>query len=408
MSDWKEVKLGDEHIDLISGYAFKSKNFLESQEEGTLPVIKIKNVANGDVNLIKVVYHAYDESLIKFKLSKGDVLIAMTGNHPTAKTQVVGDVSKYKLNEESLLNQRVGKIISKGENNLDFFYYFFKDKDTHRYLANQSSGSANQANISKANILNIETKVPEPEEQKAIASVLSSLDDKIDLLHRQNKILEAMAETLFREWFVEGADVNWEQGVLGDLANVDTGFSFKSKEYTENGTLRVVRGKNVTIGTIRWGGDTRYWDFPTDKLEKYLLNKREIVIGMDGSRIGQNRSLILETDLPAILAQRVARVRAKNFSFQPFIWTIINSDDFVNYIRAIHTGTSIPHISQSQILNYELIIPNSESLQKFSNTVHEFWDKIENNKKQIRSLENLRNTLLPKLISGEIRLPANE
>ena len=231
MSDWKEVKIGDEHIDLISGYAFKSKNFLESKEDGSLPVIKIKNVANGDVNLNKVVYHAYDESLRKFKLSKGDVLIAMTGNHPTARTQVVGDVSKYKLNEEALLNQRVGKIITKGEHDLDFFYYFFKDRDTHRYLANQSSGSANQANISKANILNIETEIPEPEEQKAIASVLSSLDDKIDLLHYQNKTLEAMAETLFREWFVQKEKDDWEELPLDEVTDIGIGRTPPRKQF---------------------------------------------------------------------------------------------------------------------------------------------------------------------------------
>ena len=219
MSDWKKVNIGDKHVDLISGYAFKSKHFLETHEDGSLPVIKIKNVANGDVHLDKVVYHPYDESFSKYKITKGDILIAMTGNHPSAKTQVVGDVSKYKLNVESLLNQRVGKIITKGENSLDYFYYFFKDKDTHRFLANQSSGSANQANISKTNILSIETEVPEPIEQKAIASVLSSLDDKLDLLHRQNKTLESMAETLFREWFVEGAEEDWEELKVQDIAN---------------------------------------------------------------------------------------------------------------------------------------------------------------------------------------------
>jgi type I restriction enzyme S subunit len=186
MSKWREVRLS-KHIDLINGFAFKSKDFLDHQEQETLPVIKIKNVANGDVNLEKVVYHKYDDSFSRYLLSKGDVLIAMTGNHPQAQTQVVGAVSKYKLDLNALLNQRVGKIIPIGSTCLDFVYYFFKDKDTHRYLANESSGSANQANISKATIVGIETDFPEPAEQKAIAEVLSSLDDKIDLLHRQNK-----------------------------------------------------------------------------------------------------------------------------------------------------------------------------------------------------------------------------
>ena len=97
MSEWREAKIGDNHIDLISGFAFKSKNFLEYQKEGFLPVIKIKNVANGDVNLEKVVYHQFDDSLEEYKISYGDVLIAMTGNHPQAMTQVVGGVSKYKF-----------------------------------------------------------------------------------------------------------------------------------------------------------------------------------------------------------------------------------------------------------------------------------------------------------------------
>src|SRR5680860_1320821 len=137
MSEWKEVRIGDNHIDLISGFAFKSKNFLEYQEEGSLPVIKIKNVANGDVNFEKVVYHIFDESLDRYKLSQGDVLIAMTGNHPQAITQVVGDVSKYELKTEALLNQRVGKIISKGENDLVFFLsliHISRAHETDSYL----------------------------------------------------------------------------------------------------------------------------------------------------------------------------------------------------------------------------------------------------------------------------------
>ena len=159
MGNWKE-EISSEYIDMISGFAFKSKNFHSEQIEGTLPVIKIKNVANGDVNLEKVVYHSYDTSLEKYLLNSGDILIAMTGNHPQAKSQVVGDVSKYKLSTSSLLNQRVGKIVATEKSDLDFIYYLFKNKETHNYLANQSSGSANQANISKKNILSLELAFP--------------------------------------------------------------------------------------------------------------------------------------------------------------------------------------------------------------------------------------------------------
>ncbi|HET54079.1 MAG TPA: restriction endonuclease subunit S, partial [Ignavibacteria bacterium] len=192
MIEWKEVIIGD-YIDLISGFAFKSANFTENHVAGTLPVIKIKNVANGDTNLKDVVYHEFDESLSRYLILKGDVLIAMTGNHPQALTQVVGDVSKYKLDVQALLNQRVGKLVVKKDADLDFIYYLFKDEEVQNTLANNSSGSANQANISKGDILGLQLNIPELPEQKSIAEVLSSLDDKIDLLHRQNKTLEQMA-----------------------------------------------------------------------------------------------------------------------------------------------------------------------------------------------------------------------
>ena len=98
---------------------------------------------------------------------------------------------------------------------------------------------------------------------------------------------------------------------LRDAITIDTGFAFKSKDYSETGALKVIRGKNVTVGALRWGSDAKYWGHPTDGLEEYFLQESDIVIGMDGSRIGENRSQVKKADLPAILAQRVARLRVK-------------------------------------------------------------------------------------------------
>lgn len=397
MNDWKEVKIGDEHIDLISGYAFKSKNFLESQEEGSLPVIKIKNVANGDVNLNKVVYHPYDESLSKFKLSKGDVLIAMTGNHPTANSQVVGDVSKYKLNEESLLNQRVGKIITKGENDLDFFYYFFKDRDTHRYLANQSSGSANQANISKANILSIETEIPEPEEQEAIASVLSSLDDKIDLLHRQNKTLEAMAETLFREWFAEGEQDDWEERPLSEIAEFLNGLAcqkFPPKNDVDK--LPVLKIKQLRNGISDDG------DWCTTEVDpKYIVKNGDVIFSWSASlmvKIWDGEKCILNQHLFKVTSDEFP----KWFYYQ---WCKYHLDRFISISKA--HATTMGHIKRGDLDNAQVLIPDGSSMSSFTNQQESILEKVILNNKQIKQLEQLRDLLLPKLMSGEIRIPTD-
>ncbi|MDP1638637.1 MAG: restriction endonuclease subunit S [Candidatus Nitrotoga sp.] len=127
MNEWKEVKFG-ELANVVNGFAFQSANFLDCMAVNSLPVIKIKNVANGNVHLNGAQYHQYSENLSKYLIEKGDVLVALTGNHPQAETQVVGLTSRYKIDRKALLNQRVAKIISKNEMCLstDYIYYFLR------------------------------------------------------------------------------------------------------------------------------------------------------------------------------------------------------------------------------------------------------------------------------------------
>ena len=116
----------------------------------------------------------------------------------------------------------------------------------------------------------------------------------------------------------------------------------------------MVRGKNITTGNLRWGDDTRWWDDFSIDLSKYMLKADDIVIGMDGSLVGKNYAKISENDLPLLLVQRVACIRAKEGYDQRFLWGCIASGTFERYIDSIKTGTSIPHISGGQIGNYPI------------------------------------------------------
>ncbi|NQE52722.1 Type-1 restriction enzyme MjaXIP specificity protein [ANME-1 cluster archaeon GoMg3.2] len=185
----------------------------------------------------------------------------------------------------------------------------------------------------------------------------------------------------------------WEECKLGDAVEIDSGFAFKSTLYSDKGSLRVVRGKNVTVGQTRWGCDTRYWNHPSDGLERYFLNEGDVVIGMDGSKIGENRTQIKNSDLPAILAQRVARLKAKDNSDQDFIWHLIFSYDFENYIKSIHTGTSIPHISQSQIASYDVLLPPLPEQRAIASILSSLDDKIDLLHRQNKTLEAMAETL---------------
>ena len=139
---------------------------------------------------------------------------------------------------------------------------------------------------------------------------------------------------------------------LNSIAEVITGFPFKSNLYKTKG-IRTVRGVNITEGQLRWDS-TKCWDEPFDKKDYYSLKTDDIVIGMDGSKVGKNRARIFKSDLPLLLAQRVACVRANNLSDQVFLFYCINNPRFEDYVYRIQTGSSVPHISKKQIEDFDV------------------------------------------------------
>jgi len=185
----------------------------------------------------------------------------------------------------------------------------------------------------------------------------------------------------------------WYKYKLGQVADISTGFAFNGDEYEFNGELRVVRGENVTVGNLRWDSE-KYWNKSTNGLEQYFLIENDIVIGMDGSKVGQNRAKIKKQELPFILAQRVARVRAKGDFDQKFLWYHIFSYNFKDYVEAIHTGTSIPHISQKQIADFEIFAPSQKIEQTcIASILSSLDDKIDLLHRQNATLEKMAETL---------------
>src|SRR5690554_620476 len=134
---------------------------------------------------------------------------------------------------------------------------------------------------------------------------------------------------------------------LKSVAVVITGFPFKSKFYGSKG-IRTVRGENITEGKLRWDS-IKCWNEPLEKKEYYSLRANDVVIGMDGSKVGKNKARVSEFDLPLLLAQRVACLRAKEEFNQIFLYYCINNIRFEEYVYRIQTGSSVPHISKNQI-----------------------------------------------------------
>jgi type I restriction enzyme S subunit len=239
---------------------------------------------------------------------------------------------------------------------------------------------------------------PPLSEQRAIAAVLSSLDDKIDLLHRQNKTLEAMAETLFRQWFVEEAKEDWEEGKISNL------IEFNPKRQLSKGTiapyLEMASLSTSTFNPDSWynrkfSSGTKFLNGDTllARITPCLENgKTAYVTFLDNDQVGWGSTEYI-----------VMRSRDKLHPF--FSYTLARNAEFREYAKGCLAGSSgRQRVEINHLMNYKIKIPPDNILLEFNEFAESIVPKLRSNSDQIRTLEKLRDTLLPKLMSGEVRV----
>ncbi|MDK2831664.1 MAG: type restriction enzyme subunit [Methanolobus sp.] len=283
---------------------------------------------------------------------------------------------------------------------LFIFYFLTSDEIVETLDVIAEASTSAYPSLKSSDIEALDLLLPPLPEQHAIASVLSSLDDKIDLLHRQNKTLEAMAETLFRQWFVEGADEEWEKSVLGDVISVKGGTTPSTKE------------------PAYWDGDI-YWTSPRDLSDHnsvFLFDTQRKITENGLAKIGSGLlpigTVLLSsrapigylaiTEIPLAINQGyIAIVCDKVVSnYFVFLWCKVNMEK----IKNSGNGSVFQEIAKSVFKELSVTIPPLSLLDDFEQTVNPLFEKIKTNQQQIRTLEKLRDTLLPKLMSGEVRV----
>lgn len=244
----------------------------------------------------------------------------------------------------------------------------------------------------------IEINLPPLPEQKAIAETLSSLDDKIDLLHRQNKTLEQMAETLFRQLVEEKEN----EYTISQLISIQNGYAFKSKDFKETGIQGVIKIKNISGGII----DIEKTDFVENEIaeslqERFKIITGDILIAMTGAEIGK-LGLIPKTNKNLWLNQRVGLLKEKYKGSKYLAYLQLKSEFGQDYIENTATGSAQPNISGTGIENCGFPKLSDEDIKNYSFQIGEFYEKVIFNLGQIRTLEKMRDTILPKLMSGEL------
>ncbi|MCP4680977.1 MAG: restriction endonuclease subunit S [Desulfobacterales bacterium] len=281
-----------------------------------------------------------------------------------------------------------------------FIYNFLISDEIVETLDIIADGSTSAyPSLKPSDIENLEILLPPLPEQKAITSVLSSLDDKIDRLHRQNKTLEAMAETLFRQWFVEEARDDWEEKPLSFFGEIICGKTPSKKIHSYfNGEIPFIKIPDMHGNTFLFETS----DSLTEEGKKSQDNKTLPAKSICVSCIATVGLVSMNAKVSQTNQQINSIIPNKEY-YRYFLYLLMKS-----YNDLLHSmasgGTATLNLNTGNFSKIPIPSPGDKFLAVFQNQVEPFFDKIFINQSQIRTLEKLRDTLLPKLMNGEVRV----
>jgi len=330
------------------------------------------------------------------KINKaGTLLMAMYGQGKTrGKVAILGlDATTNQACASISLNESVLKEY--------IFCNLSARYDEIRGLSNNGS----QENLNGDLIKRIRIPLPSKSEQTAISRALSDANALISslekLIEKKRAIKQGCMQELLR--VKEG----WEEKTLGEISDILTGFPFQSEGYSKSGT-RLLRGSNIKRGKTDWNEDIcQYWQKITPELFKYQLNKGDVVIAMDGSLVGKSFAQLSDIDLPAILLQRVARIRSTIVDIN-YLKELICSDMFTVYCDSVKTASAIPHISPSDIYNYKIYYPLQKTEQIHIATILSDMDaEIAGLEDKLSKYKMVKQGMMQELLTGRIRLVDN-
>nr|ELR5042055.1 restriction endonuclease subunit S [Providencia stuartii]ELR5084447.1 restriction endonuclease subunit S [Providencia stuartii] len=392
MSEWIKTTL-NEIADVIGGGTPSTKN--EAFWGGEIPWITPKDltgytkmyISHGERFITK---NGLDNSSARL-LPEGTVL--MSSRAPIGYVAIAAN--------PITTNQGFKSLVPNTELANNKFLYFWI-KNNKQYIDSLGSGTT-FAEVSGSVVKSLEIELPSLPEQKAIASVLSALDNKIDLLHRQNKTLESMAETLFRQWFVEEAQDDWEEVILSDVCHRITDGAHASPKSIEDGWA-MASVKDMETWGINYDTCRRISKEDYDELVRADCKalKGDILIAKDGSYL--KHVFLLEKDIDVVLLSSIAMLRP-NGKYDPMLLTIfLKMNSTREEMENIVTGAVIPRIVLKDFRKFPIRLPPREYQTKALIQISPIFRKCWLNNSQIKKLEKLRDTLLPKLMSGEVRV----
>ncbi len=394
MSEWKEVKLGGLCTKIGTGATPRGGS--NSYKSQGISLIRSQNVLDLSFSIEGLAF-IDEEQANKLKnvvVKKDDVLLNITGDSVARVCKVPDAILPARVNQHvAIIRINLDRAIP-----LFISYNLIAQKEE---LLMQSEAGATRRAITKGMIENFELNLPTLSEQKAIAEVLSSLDDKIDLLNRQNKTLEQMAETLFRQWFIEEADEDWEEILITNLFEVRDGThdSPSKKDFGK----KLITSKHLKTNKIDF--ESAYFISENDF---DLINNRSKVEQKDilFSMIGTIGNVYIEEnqDINYAIKNIGLFKTSQNTDWCYFLYLWLKSKLGQDFIFENKSGSTQEYVTLGSLRNIVFKVDSVEKVVEFNEEVKLYFEKICKNQNQIQTLEKMRDTLLPKLMSGEIRV----
>ena len=417
-NEWKEVKLEDV-VDTIS----KRHKF----DKDKIILINTSDVLEG-----KVLNHEYvqNENLkgqFKKSFQKNDILYSEIRPQNKRFAYVDFQSDDYVASTKLMVLRKKNEMITS-----NFLYQILKSDDLINELqviAESRSGTFPQITYNELSRMKI--KLPPLDEQKAIAHILSTLDDKIEVNNQINKTLENMAQVIFKQWFVDfefpnedgepykpsgGEMVESELGLIpkwwgveeiGNISDIQNGFAFKAPEYVDEG-VKVLRTLN--IGNDGYFNNTDIVFLPqsykSEKYEKYYFEEFDVALVMVGASIGKI-GMILKNTAGGLQNQNMWRFRRKEKRVsQIFIYYTVKQAQ--NISKNWSTGSARDFYRKDSFRKINVILPEKRITDLFEKITKPIFQNISNHVCENDELISMRDGLLPKLMSGEIRVPLDE
>ena len=355
--------------------------------------LKISDFSLGDRYVYKTKEYIKEEGITKTKFLKKGTLILTNSATPGIPIFLGEDMC---LHDGFLYFQNIKEeIISK-----EYLYYWFIFNRNN--IVNQANGSIFK-NLKKEIVMNLSISLPSLNTQKKVVKILDSITRKIETNNQTNDNLYKILEQYIKEHYYNNEFVR--NGNVNDIGKIQGGYAFKSKDLlNETTNNKVLKIKNISASGVDIDNTQCVYDEVANKVDKkFLLLRGNVIIAMTGAELGKTGYLYGQ-DYRYFLNQRVGVIRGNDKYSELYLNCLFLLNDMQNTLNSKGYGSAQPNISTSDIENIEIPIPKEDELETFYEKCNPIYSKMILNSEQNQSLTQLRDTLLPKLMNGEIDL----